>query len=146
MAQDYRQLPEWQALNRIWKAVPAAAREQVKEDFRIVSQAVKAQAEAAPAAPEKPVQAEAPAQNAADENFMVGMSKEARAFYLGVLTREGFDIYAYVMKLIPSSQAQNLEELWDAYVSQRDVEEEDEAALTEIMTACLKRAGLINEK
>ena len=62
---DYRDLPEWQALNRIWKAVPAQAREGVKEDFRLITDRIKALSSDAPAekAPAQSAKKEAAAQN-----------------------------------------------------------------------------------
>ena len=42
MAEEYRTSPQWQALNRIWKAVPQSAREGVKADFKTVTDFVKA--------------------------------------------------------------------------------------------------------
>ena len=41
MAEEYRTSPQWQALNRIWKAVPQSAREGVKADFKTVTDFVK---------------------------------------------------------------------------------------------------------
>ena len=57
MADDYRVSKEWQALNRIWKAVPASARESVKDDFRIITEMIKS---AQKPAAEKPAAAAPP--------------------------------------------------------------------------------------
>ena len=139
MAEEYRDSREWQALNRIWKAVPAAAREAVKEDFRIITEMIKRPAAAAAPEAKKPVQAVAPAVGAT--NFLAGLSADARKLALSLLTKEGFNLYDYLVELAAKSRAQDAEELFDAYVSQRDIDDGQEDALMEIIRACLKRAN-----
>ena len=136
MAGDYRSSREWQALNRIWKAVPAQAREGVKEDFRLITEIIKGNA---PDAPRSAPTAAAPAVRGPRENYLEGMSGAAKKLALGLLTREGFDIYAFLEKLMISSGAVDAQELWDAYVSERDIGDGDEDALREIIEACVSR-------
>ncbi|MBQ4089499.1 MAG: hypothetical protein IJC56_06435 [Clostridia bacterium] len=138
MAEDYRNSREWQALNRIWKAVPAFARDNVKEDFRVITEMIKRPAqqeikktEAAPAAPTA----------AGATNFLAGLSADARKMALSLLTKEGFNLYDYLVELAAKSRAHDAEELFDAYVSQRDIEDGQEDALMEIIGACLKRTN-----
>ena len=134
MAEDYRSLPQWQALNRIWKAVPASAREGVKEDFRVITDLIKG------IPVEKPAEAPAPKRDfTRDDNYLSGLSADARKLALNALTKRGCNLYATLMELIESSKAETSEELWDAYVSRMDAEEEDEAALREIMELCLRK-------
>ena len=136
MAGDYRSSREWQALNRIWKAVPAQAREGVKEDFRLITEIIKG---IAPDAPRSAPTAAAHAVRGPRENYLEGMSGAAKKLALGLLTREGFDIYAFLEKLMISSGAVDAQELWDAYVSERDIGDGDEDALREIIEACVSR-------
>lgn len=138
MAENYRERAEWQALNRIWKAVPAAARESVKDDFRVITELIKAGAASAPTVAPVP----APAAHAGGEtNFLAGLSADARRLALGLITREGFNIYDYLMELAVRSRAADAQELFDAYVSQREIDDEDEAALMELAEACMAKAG-----
>ena len=140
MAEDYRSLPQWQALNRIWKAVPQSAREGVKEDFRVITELIKGMGGEKPA--ETPAAAPTPAAKrdfTQDDNYLSGLSAPARKLALNALTKRGYNLYAGLMELIESAKAETAEELWDAYVSQTDAEEEDEAALREIMEACLRK-------
>lgn len=141
MADNYRDKPEWQALNRIWKAVPAAARDGVKDDFRIITELIKAQSAPSvqPAAPAPQAVAPAAAREP-DTNFLAGLSAGARKLALTLLTREGFNVYDYLRELAVNSRAADAGELFDAYVSQRDIGDEDEAALMEIIEACMARA------
>ena len=143
MAEDYRNSREWQALNRIWKAVPAFARDNVKDDFRIITEMIKMPAAAAPVQEEKkPAPAPAPAAPVAvgATNFLAGLSADARKLALSLLTKEGFNLYDYLVELAAKSRATDAEELFDAYVSQRDIDDDQEEALMEIIRACLKRA------
>lgn len=134
MADDYRNSREWQALNRIWKAVPVQTRENVKDDFRIITDLIKSGAR------EEKTPAPAPAApRAGRENYLEGLSRQAKKLALTLLTREGFDIYAFLEELMISSRAQSADELWDAYVSERDIEEENEAALREMIEICVSR-------
>lgn len=140
MAENYRELAEWQALNRIWKAVPAAARESVKDDFRVITDMIKARAGASA------VMAESAAQERAmtvggETNFLAGLSAEARRLALGLITREGFNPYDYLMELALTSRAADAQELFDAYVSQKDIDDGQEAALMELAEVCMVKAG-----
>ena len=144
--EDYRSSPQWQALNRIWKAMPAASREGVKEDFRIITELIKGMgapaekpAEVKPERPAAPVIK--PAVPGERENFLKGMSPAARKLALSLLTKEGFDIYAFLENLCVTSKAKDADELWDAYVSERDIEEENEDALREMVEVCISRRG-----
>jgi hypothetical protein len=144
---DYRSSPQWQALNRIWKAVPAASREGVKEDFRIITELIKGMGTPAEKSVETKKENPAPvpaAKSAAPgerENFLKGMSPAARKLALSLLTKEGFDIYAFLENLCVTSKAKDADELWDAYVSERDIEEENEDALREMVEVCISRRG-----
>lgn len=142
MAEDYRNSREWQALNRIWKAVPVFARDGVKEDFRVITEMIKKPVAAAVAEEKKP--AAAPAAPAAPAvgatNFLAGLSADARKMALSLLTKEGFNLYDYLVELAAKTRAADAEELFDAYVSQRDIDDGQEDALMEIITACLKRS------
>ena len=146
MSDNYKGSKEWQALNRIWKAVPAAAREGVKEDFRIITEMIKSEPAQVPAKP-TPVQAAATSApvNAAvsvgETNFLAGLSAGARKLALTLLTKEGFNIYDYLMELAVRSKATDAEELFDAYVSQKDIEDDQEEALMEIINVCIRKAA-----
>lgn len=147
MAEDYRASKEWQALNRIWKAVPAAAREGVKEDFRLITERLRQEYRPAPVLREdQAVPAPALGETAAvedsyeEENYLAGLSAAARRLALSALTKDGFNLYACLMRLISQTKAADADELWDAYVSQHDAEEEQEEPLREIMELCLRRA------
>ena len=127
---------EWQALNRIWKAVPVAARDGVKEDFRVITELIRR-----PAAAAKPeAKAAVKPVVTGETNFLAGLSADARKLALSLLTKEGFNLYDYLVELMAKTRAQNAEELFDAYVSQRDIDDEQEAALMEIIGVCFKRA------
>lgn len=140
--QDYRSSREWQALNRIWKVVPVSAREGVKEDFRLITEVIKGMGQKEEAPKPAPVAPAMPAANpGARENFLKGMSAPARKLALSILTREGFDIYGYLETLMAQSKARTADELWDAYVSERDIEEENEDALREIIEVCVARGN-----
>jgi len=151
MSENYKGSKEWQALNRIWKAVPAAAREGVKEDFRIITEMIKSEPKQAPAAPApiqtvEPAAPAAPAQAAApaamgETNFLAGLSPSACKLALRLLTKEGFNIHDYLMELAVKSKASDAEELFDAYVSQRDIDDDQEDALMEIIRLCIRKAG-----
>ena len=142
MAEDYRNSREWQALNRIWKTVPAFARDNVKEDFRVITEMIKRPA-AAPVQQEekKPMAAPAAPTAAGATNFLAGLSADARKMALSLLTKEGFNLYDYLVELAAKSRAHDAEELFDAYVSQKDIEDGQEDALMEIIGACLKRTN-----
>lgn len=140
MAENYRELAEWQALNRIWKAVPAATRESVRDDFRIITDMIKAGATASAVKAEPPAQAWA-ARAGGETNFLAGLSAEARRLALGLITREGFNLYDYMMELALTSRAADAQELFDAYVSQKDIDDGQEAALMELAEVCMAKAG-----
>lgn len=147
MAENYRERAEWQALNRIWKAVPAAARENVRDDFRVITDMIKAgaavpAAQAAAAEPKPAVEPNPAARAGGETNFLAGLSAEARRLALGLITREGFNIYDYLMELARSSRAADAQELFDAYVSQKDIDDADEAALMELAEVCMAKAGV----
>lgn len=140
MAENYRERAEWQALNRIWKAVPAAARESVKDDFRVITEMIKAGA-AAPAAQAAAIASAPVVRAGGDTNFLAGLSTDARRLALGLITREGFNLYDYLMELAVSARAADAQELFDAYVSQRDIEDDQEAALMELAEVCMAKVG-----
>ena len=140
MAENYRERAEWQALNRIWKAVPAAARENVRDDFRVITDMIKAGA-AVPAAQAAAAEPSPAVRTGGETNFLAGLSAEARRLALGLITREGFNIYDYLMELAESSRAADAQELFDAYVSQKDIDDADEAALMELAEVCMAKAG-----
>lgn len=138
MAEEYRTSPQWQALNRIWKAVPQSAREGVKADFKTVTDFVKATY--AQSASETP-RPETPASAAPQEetNFLAGLSPQARKLALTELTRNGFDIYGFLAELLRETRAQDAQEMFDAYLTRRDVEDEQVEPLMEIIRACMAR-------
>lgn len=138
MAEDYRNSREWQALNRIWKAVPAFARDNVKDDFWIITEMIKKPA--AMAAQQEVKKPETAPVAVGATNFLTGLSADARKLALSLLTKEGFNLYDYLVELAAKSRAEDAEELFDAYVSQRDIDDDQEEALMEIIRACLKRA------
>lgn len=151
MADNYKVSMEWQALNRIWKAVPASARDAVKDDFRIITEMIKSEpakasgaavaANAQPTAAAKP--AAAPAQAGVGEtNFLVGLSPDACRLALRLMTKEGFNIHDYLIDLARGTNASDAEELFDAYVSQRDIDDDQEEALMEIIRVCIRKAGM----
>ena len=149
MSENYKVSKEWQALNRIWKAVPTAARDAVKDDFRIITEMIKSEPKAvspvaAPVQPEpveKPV--EKPVQPAVGEtNFLAGLSPDACKLALRLLTKEGFNIHDFLVELAVRTKATDAEELFDAYVSQRDIEDGQEDALMEIIKVCIRKAGM----
>ena len=108
MAEEYRTSPQWQALNRIWKAVPLSAREGVKADFKTVTDFVKeAYARSAP-------ETQAPAAPQGETNFLAGLSPQARKLALTELTRNGFDVYGFLAELLRETRAQDAQELFDA--------------------------------
>lgn len=138
MAEEYRTSPQWQALNRIWKAVPLSAREGVKADFKTVTDFVKeAYAQRAPETPAPETQA--PAAPQGETNFLTGLSPQARKLALTELTRNGFDVYAFLAELLRETRAQDAQELFDAYLTRRDVEDEQVEPLMEIIRACMAR-------
>lgn len=138
MAEEYRTSPQWQALNRIWKAVPLSAREGVKADFKTVTDFVKeAYAQRAPETPRQETQA--PAAPQGETNFLTGLSPQARKLALTELTRNGFDVYAFLAELLRETRAQDAQELFDAYLTRRDVEDEQVEPLMEIIRACMAR-------
>ncbi len=143
MAEEYRTSPQWQALNRIWKAVPLSAREGVKADFKTVTDFVKeAYAQRAPETPrlETPrPETRAPAAPQGETNFLAGLSPQARKLALTELTRNGFDVYAFLAELLRETRAQDAQELFDAYLTRRDVEDEQVEPLMEIIRACMAR-------
>lgn len=143
MAEEYRTSPQWQALNRIWKAVPQSAREGVKADFKTVTDFVKAtyaQSASETPRPETP-RPETPASAAPQEetNFLAGLSPQARKLALTELTRNGFDIYGFLAELLRETRAQDAQEMFDAYLTRRDVEDEQVEPLMEIIRACMAR-------
>lgn len=136
MPDDYKSSPQWQALNRIWKSVPPQSRDSVKEDFRLITELVRAQTDIKPAADVTPApQSKQPL--APRENVMSGLSRAAKSFFLGLVTKEGFDVCAFLQSLIDEGAASDAEQLFDAYVSRRDIDEEDTDALMEIIAALI---------
>jgi hypothetical protein len=116
----------------------------VKDDFRVITELIKRPA-AAPAVQEKkpePVAAVQSAPAVGATNFLAGLSADARKLALSLLTKEGFNLYDYLVELAAKTRAQDAEELFDAYVSQRDIDDDHEDALMEIIEACLKRANV----
>ena len=143
MAEEYRTSPQWQALNRIWKAVPQSAREGVKADFKTVTDFVKAtyaQSAAETSRPETPrPETRASAAPQGETNFLAGLSPQARKLALTELTRNGFDIYGFLAELLRETRAQDAQEMFDAYLTRRDVEDEQVEPLMEIIRACMGR-------
>lgn len=138
MAEEYRTSPQWQALNRIWKAVPQSAREGVKADFKTVTDFVKATyAQSASETPRPETRASAAPQG--ETNFLAGLSPQARKLALTELTRNGFDIYGFLAELLRETRAQDAQEMFDAYLTRRDVEDEQVEPLMEIIRACMAR-------
>lgn len=145
MSENYKVSKEWQALNRIWKTVPAAAREGIKEDFRIITEMIKyyqqpAEIKNEPVPEKKPVSAVQLPQG--DTNFLMGLSGDAKKLALSLLTKEGFNLYDFLVDLAVKTKAADAEELFDAYVSQRDIEDGQEDALMEIIGVCIRKAGI----
>lgn len=145
MSDNYKGSKEWQALNRIWKAVPAAAREGIKEDFRVITEMIKSLQQQAeiknePVPEKKTVSSVQLPQG--DTNFLAGLSADAKKLALGMLTREGFNLYDFLVELAVKSRAADAEELFDAYVSQRDIDDGQEDALMEIINVCIRKAGI----
>ena len=145
MFDNYKGSKEWQALNRIWKAVPAAAREGIKEDFRVITEMIKslqqqAEIKTEPVPEKKTVSSVQLPQG--DTNFLAGLSADAKKLALGMLTREGFNLYDFLVELAVKSRAADAEELFDAYVSQRDIDDGQEDALMEIINVCIRKAGI----
>jgi len=144
MSDNYKGSKEWQALNRIWKAVPAAAREGIKEDFRVITEMIKslqqAEIKTEPVPEKKTVSSVQLPQG--DTNFLAGLSADAKKLALGMLTREGFNLYDFLVELAVKSRAADAEELFDAYVSQRDIDDGQEDALMEIINVCIRKAGI----
>ena len=126
---DYRDLPEWQALNRIWKAVPAQAREGVKEDFRLITDRIKALSSDAPA---EKAPAQSAKKEAAAQNYLAGLSIEDRK-YAVTLIAKGFDICAYIAALAADGIGE--EEIFDCFVAERDVDEDDTDKVKRIIAA-----------
>lgn len=143
MAEEYRTSPQWQALNRIWKAVPQSAREGVKADFKTVTDFVKAtyaQSASETPRPETPrPETRASAAPQEETNFLAGLSPQARKLALTELTRNGFDIYGFLAELLRETRAQDAQEMFDAYLTRRDVEDEQVEPLMEIIRACMAR-------
>ena len=143
MAEEYRTSPQWQALNRIWKAVPQSAREGVKADFKTVTDFVKAtyaQSASETPRPETPrPETRASAAPQGETNFLAGLSPQARKLALTELTRNGFDIYGFLAELLRETRAQDAQEMFDAYLTRRDVEDEQVEPLMEIIRACMAR-------
>lgn len=133
MENDYRAGANWQALNRIWKALSPVARESAKEDFRLLADMVKAGGAAA-----------APAENEYDfENrYLEGMSKAAKAYALGCLTLHRTDVYAKISECVRAHQIRDMDSLWAQYARENEVSPADEAAVREIMCFCLERARI----
>ena len=143
MAEEYRTSPQWQAINRIWKAVPQSAREGVKADFKTVTDFVKAtyaQNASETPRPEMPrPEMRASAAPQGETNFLAGLSPQARKLALTELTRNGFDVYGFLAELLRETRAQDAQELFDAYLTRRDVEDEQVEPLMEIIRACMAR-------
>ena len=143
MAEEYRTSPQWQALNRIWKAVPQSAREGVKADFKTVTDFVKAtyvqSASETPRLETPRPETRASAAPQGETNFLAGLSPQARKLALTELTRNGFDIYGFLAELLRETRAQDAQEMFDAYLTRRDVEDEQVEPLMEIIRACMAR-------
>ena len=67
------------------------------------------------------------------------LSPQARKLALTELTRNGFDIYGFLAELLRETRAQDAQEMFDAYLTRRDVEDEQVEPLMEIIRACMAR-------
>ena len=118
MAEDYRNSKEWQALNRIWKAVPAFARENVKDDFRVITELIKrpavAQEEKKAVAPAAMPAVSAPSVGAT--NFLAGLSNDARKLALSLLTK-AFRIKKYDVQSVLDYDCKEMRIVADAVVT-----------------------------
>lgn len=141
MADDYKSSSHWQALNRIWKALAAPAREAVKDDFRLLTEMVKEKSD-----PSSAVPAEAPAKPEYDfENrYLDGMSKAAKAYALKCLTQEHRDVYKEISDLIVTDKIRDMDTLWEKYRAANGVASDGIPAVREIMCFCLERARIQN--
>lgn len=138
MADDYKASSHWQALNRIWKALPVSAREERKDDFRLITDMVKEKSVATADQPEAHTKVEYGFEN----RFLAGMSKATKAYALTCLTQEHTDIYKTIMDFIVENSLRDMDNLWEKYTSDINITTDDESAVREIMCICLERARI----
>jgi hypothetical protein len=139
MADDYKTGANWQALNRIWKALPAAAREAVKNDFRLLTDVIREKNEPLPEAqPEAPARVEHDFEN----RYLEGMSKATKAYALKCLTQGHINVYQEISDFIVENKIRDMDGLWDQYAKMNEVTADSAGALREMMCFCLERARI----
>ena len=139
MPDDYKSSPNWQALNRIWKVLPPAARETVQDDFRMLTDLVKERRD--------PAEGATPAAKPGfdyENRYLDGMSRQTKRFALKRLTLKHTDVYQEIADLIAEQKIADMDALWDAYTAAHGAPGEDEPALREIMCVCLERARALS--
>ena len=141
MADDYRESAHWQALNRIWKAIPTAAREAVKDDFKLLTDFVKESCEPKPAIPaEAPVQAE----YAFENRYLDGLSKAAKGYALSRLIAGRGDAYREIMDFVTQNKLRDMDAAWERYAAANEIAPASDSAVREILCVCLERARMQN--
>ncbi len=139
MADGYKESAHWQALNRIWKAIPAAAREAVKDDFKSITDFIREKGEPAPAAP---AEAPAPAEYGFENRYLEGMSKAAKGYALSRLTAGRGDAYREILDFVSQNKLRDMDAAWARYAAENEIASESVPAVREILCVCLERARM----
>lgn len=139
MADDYKESAHWQALNRIWKAIPAAAREAVKDDFKRLTDFVKESGAPIPAAP---AETPAPAEYGFENRYLDGLSKAAKTYALSRLTAGRGDAYREILDFVTENKLRDMDAAWTRYAAANEIAPESVPAVREILCVCLERARM----
>jgi hypothetical protein len=139
MADDYKESAHWQALNRIWKAIPAAAREAVKDDFKLMTDFVKESGAPTLAAP---AEAPAPAEYGFENRYLDGLSKAAKGYALSRLMTGLGDAYREILDFVSQNKLRDMDAAWERYAAAIEIPPESVPAVRELLCVCLERARM----
>ena len=139
MADDYKESAHWQALNRIWKAIPAAAREAVKDDFKLLTDFVK---ESGAPTQATPAEAPAPAEYGFENRYLEGLSKAAKGYALSRLMTGRGDAYREILDFVSQNKLRDMDAARERYAAANEIPPESVPAVRELLCVCLERARM----
>lgn len=129
MEPEYKQTLEWQALSRIWKAIPADKRQGLMEEFRLLTDWVKKDMELS-----KPQPTEEPQP---DTGFLNGVSPRIKMLVLKRLTAGQGNLYDRCMEAVRSGSDEN--SLWKTLLSEDASLAPSEKDVRELIRVCMGR-------
>jgi len=129
MEPEYKQTLEWQALSRIWKAIPADKRQSLMEDFRLLTDWVKKDMELSRPKPEEDPQPET--------GFLNGVSPRIKMLVLKRLTAGQGNLYDQCMEIARSGGDETA--MWKKALAADATLADSEKDVRELLRVCMGR-------